>query len=175
MRVAVRGARSSPPNLPKRRHHRFNRQKQCAAIRGIFDEFGAAAIEASCGLVLRMNQHSSYADALRSQSDAPQGVGEYVGAEAFARIGPIHRQTTDHGDRDGVGCVASKLAGRRRTPDRPGRNAEIGDDPLAMANDVGSRKTAFVFQRAMAKPIVQLRLPAVKAREVVIAGERCWR
>jgi len=54
---------SSPraPDLPKRRHHRLNRQKQRAAILGIFDEFGATEIEAPGGIVLRVRKHGAYA------------------------------------------------------------------------------------------------------------------
>ena len=158
-----------PPHLPKRRHDGFDRQKQRAALLGIFDEFGATAIEPPGRVILRMNQHGAYADALRSQSDTPQRIREDVGAEPFARIAAINRQTPDHGDRDRVGRVAPDLSGRRRAPHGARRNAVPSDDLLAMANDVGSRKTAFVFQRPMAKPIVQLRLAAVEGREVICA------
>ncbi len=119
-----------------------------------------------------MHQHGAYTDALRSQSDTPQSVSEDVGAESFARVEPINRQTPDYADRDRVGRIAPDSAGCSRTPDRSGRDAVISDDLLAVTNDIGSRKTTFVFQSAMAKPIIQLGLAAVEGREVMIAGER---
>ncbi len=151
------------PALTKRRDHGFYRQKQRTAILRIFDEFSATEIEAPGGVVFRMHQHGAYANALRGDGDTPQGVCEEVGAEPFARVAPINRQTPDDGDRNRVGRIASNLARRRRTGHSPGADAVPGYDLPAMANDVSPRKTAFVFQSAMAKPIIEFRLAAVEA------------
>ena len=89
--------------------------------------------------------------------DTAQRIGQKVCAEALAGMIAIDRQPPDHGDGNRVGSIAPDLAGGCCAVDRAGRNANIGDDAIAGANDIGAREPAFVLQRVLAQPVVQRR------------------
>lgn len=66
-----------PTTSAERCYHGFNGQKQRAAVRWIFDEFGAGEIEALGMLAFRLHQHCTNTDALRSECDPPQSICIY--------------------------------------------------------------------------------------------------
>ncbi len=109
----------------ERRHRSCDRQKQSPAV---LDELGAFHVEALRRVV---DQHRRDADALRRGCDAVQRVREQVGAQLFARIAAADRESPDY--RGPAACAT-------------GLNTEIGDHPVAFADDIGAREEAFVLQ-----------------------------
>lgn len=78
----------------------------------------------------------------------------------------------DHRNRNDIGGIAPHLAGGRNTFYRSRRDAEIADDPLTLAHDIGARKSAFVLQGPMTQPVIQCRLTAVERRKIMLGGQR---
>ena len=72
-------------------------------------------------------------------------------------------------------CIAPHFARSGGSFHSPGGDAEIGDRPIAVADDIGAGEPAFIFQGAVLQPVVEDRLAAIEAGQIMIGRQRNWR
>jgi hypothetical protein len=96
-----------------------------------------------------MHEHGADADALGSDRDAAKRIRQQIGPKPAARVIAADRQTPDYRNRNRIRRIAPHLARSGRSLNSPGGNAEIGDGPIAVANDIGTGESALILESAL--------------------------
>ncbi len=104
-----------------------------------------ATIEVLCRIVLGMHKYGADADTLGGDRDATKRIRQQIGSQPAAGVIAANRQTANYRNRNRIRRIAPHLARSRRSLNGPGGNAEIGDAPIAITNDIGTREPALIF------------------------------
>lgn len=164
LRCRARGAGGlgeRPPGIRQRQH-------QDQRIVGGGEEV-VASVKTGGGFIQGVDEEGADAGDFGGFQGSYDGVLEHAFRHPLALPAAIHGKAGDDHDGDRVGHVAPYPAGRRSMVDRARGETIERNDPIALANHIGSRGAGgLVFDGSFLQPVIEQGLAAIEPRQIVV-------
>ena len=103
-----------------------------------------------------MDEHGANSRDVRCLERPQQGVAQHARADALPRIPPVHRQSGQDHDGNGLRHVAFNGACHKAALDAADGQGVVADDRVAETDHIGAGCAgALVFQCPMSQPVTQ--------------------